>query len=697
MGYLRKHWRGELSLALSFWVNFVLLNIFFSTIAVLNSDCHFTDNPVVISRIGIILIVIQLVFVFPWQFIGLWRSGTNRFKRCGRHFWSVAVKLLIVLVLLSHIGRTIYLWSFYQDTFKIAFLKDDVTECTMSLMVDNTVLRLEGGLPFGVSDEFTKTLEKHPEVETIILDCRGGRLYEARKMADYIIQRKLDTSTVKGCYSAGNILFAAGENRYLCKNAWLGFHEYYYPEPFRDYVDIQSEYRKDWGFYQLRGVSRDFQEKMFGAEPNDYWYPSQQELLDGGMIHAVVDLMEILPPEDAILYGYDTTRSSSKEAKTDKVTTDQVKGWILACSSVLWERNRDDFVTLAGREINKNAIQSEKKLLSEWWGIESRQELLNDLLWLTQEGGHRNDFDRDGQWTSMMTPEKLEEYLKPYEQYTEKCNELRIAQQYSEQLGDKSIMGWDLSRYMCLCRWGYLCGWLSEKETWELMIPVARELQQTFDSWEELGQNYLIGRQYWSYKQTREGGQLYEEALQRLTEMPSSPWNQYAWDMDLGDAYELVVDTLPSEDKSPSQTSKPTKPQTVPGFDTIPQIEIDVVELSEPAGAVALMPFRFPADGAENVNPDMHLVLTFSEPPVLGNSGQVRIYDAADDRLVDTLDMSIPPGPTIGDKTKVPYTAVPYEYVSGHFTNANTKPGHAVGYGVAYVGHLSAYDYRGGY
>ncbi len=53
----------------------------------------------------------------------------------------------------------------------------------------------------------------------------------------------------------------------------------------------------------------------------------------------------------------------------------------------------------------------------------------------------------------------------------------------------------------------------------------------------------------------------------------------------------------------------------------------------------------FPANHANRVNPDTHLVLTFSSPPTLGKSGQIRIYDAAGHQLVDTLDLSIPAGP----------------------------------------------------
>ncbi|MDR3746516.1 MAG: pectinesterase family protein [Acidobacteriaceae bacterium] len=54
---------------------------------------------------------------------------------------------------------------------------------------------------------------------------------------------------------------------------------------------------------------------------------------------------------------------------------------------------------------------------------------------------------------------------------------------------------------------------------------------------------------------------------------------------------------------------------------------------------------RFPADKAMGVNPDTHLILTFVSAPRLGKSGQIRIYDAANHQLVDTLDLGIPAGP----------------------------------------------------
>lgn len=74
--------------------------------------------------------------------------------------------------------------------------------------------------------------------------------------------------------------------------------------------------------------------------------------------------------------------------------------------------------------------------------------------------------------------------------------------------------------------------------------------------------------------------------------------------------------------------------------------------------AEAVMVKSFPANNATGVNPDTHLVLTFSAPPERGNSGHVRIYDAADHQLVDTLDLSVPDGPDPSHRAPLPAQAI---------------------------------------
>jgi len=52
-----------------------------------------------------------------------------------------------------------------------------------------------------------------------------------------------------------------------------------------------------------------------------------------------------------------------------------------------------------------------------------------------------------------------------------------------------------------------------------------------------------------------------------------------------------------------------------------------------------------PAAGATDINPDTHLVITFPDAPTLGTAGLIRIIDTGTNRVVDTLDLSIPAGP----------------------------------------------------
>jgi len=86
----------------------------------------------------------------------------------------------------------------------------------------------------------------------------------------------------------------------------------------------------------------------------------------------------------------------------------------------------------------------------------------------------------------------------------------------------------------------------------------------------------------------------------------------------------------------------------------------------------------FPADSDTSVCPDTHLVLTFRHAPILGQSGKIRIFDDLTGEPIDSLDLSIPAGPT-EPRTYGPecdYSPVPYDYSRGMMlTNRNTRPG----------------------
>jgi pectinesterase len=95
---------------------------------------------------------------------------------------------------------------------------------------------------------------------------------------------------------------------------------------------------------------------------------------------------------------------------------------------------------------------------------------------------------------------------------------------------------------------------------------------------------------------------------------------------------------------------------------------------AQPARPQAASLTCFPANHAVGVNPDTHLVLTFATPPTLGKSGQIRIYDAADHSLVDTLDLSIPAGPDPAHRVIAPPAPAPATDATAPSSPTTTTP-----------------------
>ena len=60
------------------------------------------------------------------------------------------------------------------------------------------------------------------------------------------------------------------------------------------------------------------------------------------------------------------------------------------------------------------------------------------------------------------------------------------------------------------------------------------------------------------------------------------------------------------------------------------------------AGPVLRLDNAFPAPNATGVCPDVPLCLNFARPPALGTTGKIQIHDAADNSVVETIDVSSP-------------------------------------------------------
>jgi hypothetical protein len=208
------------------------------------------------------------------------------------------------------------------------------------------------------------------------------------------------------------------------------------------------------------------------------------------------------------------------------------KTWALATSAILMHREglRDDL--LGGASASHENVQTYKEGLAQWWGINKRGDLMEVLAWLEADG-HRRVWDELAAYLASLSLEELEGFFSDAQSDPELANRIEVVRECGAKVGTKSLTAFDFCRYVSLCRQGYLCGYLSEEEAWERIMPAAAKLQGTYGSWAEVGENYLIGREFWSREETKRSGAYMREVYEGLLKDEMSPWLHNPWDMDL--------------------------------------------------------------------------------------------------------------------------------------------------------------------
>ena len=297
MTYLRRHWRGELSLSQSFWVNFILLDLLLQLVGTWSPAGIINVHPKTAALAFLVLVLVWSLVICPWQFVGIWRASRSHLIETGRSFWARGTQLSVILALLLIVVSLYSRWPGYKDLFKMVFIKDPIADYTVSLVQEDTLIHVVGSFGFGVVDEVAVLLDKNPQITGIILNSSGGRLYEGREFAGLIMEKGLDTYCLQGCYSACATAFIGGRKRYLASGANLGFHAYgVSTATLRSFVDIEGEQQKDLQIYRQQGVSQDFLDRLFStASHDDLWLPNPEELLAANVVHSVVVGADIAP------------------------------------------------------------------------------------------------------------------------------------------------------------------------------------------------------------------------------------------------------------------------------------------------------------------------------------------------------------------------------------------------------------------
>jgi hypothetical protein len=290
--YIARHWRGELTLPLSYWANNTLLSIAMMALLLSAPWRQFVEKSPRLYSAAIVGVWILLFVVTLWQAVGTWRSANTYVGAGKRRFWANTAKITLVIGLIAT-GKEIVFSGIPQiiEYAKLAAGRDPLGTYQVRIMRNATELEVAGSIVFGLTDDVSRALDAHPAVRIIHLNSLGGRVSEARNLRNLISAKKLTTFTGIGCYSACTLAYAAGAKRLIATDAALGFHQYAFPgaKP----GDLDAVYEVDKADWLARGFTRQFIERAFMTPHTDLWKPSHNELFAAHVVTGYPDSNEV--------------------------------------------------------------------------------------------------------------------------------------------------------------------------------------------------------------------------------------------------------------------------------------------------------------------------------------------------------------------------------------------------------------------
>jgi uncharacterized protein DUF4339 len=287
--FLLRHWRGQLSLAKSYWIVGVLFSVIALILATMFGEALAILNPPPIW-LGICLttfLVTICVFTI-WQLVGVWRSAGSHIITTKRYFWAIAARVAVVLGVIRMITDfSIVIVPMLSESVQLAMGRDDTPAYEIRLLRDGREIELAGGMPFGTATEVRKFLDAAPGVEVIHLNSVGGRIAEGIALLKLFRERKLATYTSVDCVSACTIAFLGGSKRYLSNKATLGFHSASFGSLDQEIMpELNSEMR---AALKTHGAPSWFIDKALSTSSASMWYPTQKELIEAKIVSTVVD------------------------------------------------------------------------------------------------------------------------------------------------------------------------------------------------------------------------------------------------------------------------------------------------------------------------------------------------------------------------------------------------------------------------
>lgn len=281
--YLKDHWRGNLLLPISFWVNGLVTALVVGVLTTYAVDAiyksNLTDGAWAFSTLAILGLCI---IITAWAVVGILQSSTNYLQQGGRVALGVTA---MVFMLISTLCLILQISKTSPAIIESGLLQVgiDPLGAPAALTVTGRELHIDGHLTINLAEAFTALINKHPDVDQISMTSPGGRLDTALQIASIISERKLSTVVVGECSSACTIIFLSGKIRMFDINSTLGFHSPSVP----GISDLEARFRSPevTDAYEAAGLSEAFISKALRTPSTSTWHPSDEVLIEAGAVN----------------------------------------------------------------------------------------------------------------------------------------------------------------------------------------------------------------------------------------------------------------------------------------------------------------------------------------------------------------------------------------------------------------------------
>jgi hypothetical protein len=283
-GYFMRHWRGQMSLGRSYWVNSFLLGNLAPVVLLVTLGSIEGDNETslragaALSLLGVLLLALLNV----WSAVGVLRSASNHPERGGRLLWAVVAFLLVASSLLGVFFQLTRKHSLdgYADLARIALGHDPVPMLSVTVSPDGLSVLLSGPMGSGSADQFRRVMDSAWQATTVRLDSPGGRVFEGLALAREVAHRQLDTFAEGECSSACTLVLLAGHERLVTRDPHIGFHRASQPGP---QGSDRAASRHLARIYREAGVNERFIAAIMATPSTSIWYPTLDQLMDNSI------------------------------------------------------------------------------------------------------------------------------------------------------------------------------------------------------------------------------------------------------------------------------------------------------------------------------------------------------------------------------------------------------------------------------